>query len=1820
MSKKLALLNTVSNDRLLTKEELSQIDYVNLHAHSTYSLQDAVGQVESHFIETINQGHCGCAITDHGSYASFIDLYNLKENKKGSKRVKKIFESKSIKSHNIVMGSELYIIDDRHVDFLTQAVYDNDRDLIRKTLEKMSKNPKWVAHFDRVDTKSVISINNDEVKSEKDSDLIGKEILRNLDYFSPVELEERIAEFCEKSLRHKSYKYSHITILVKNFVGHQNLCHLTSIGSLPENQYTRPRIKLSDLLKNKDGLIVTTGCFVGMIPHAIHKKTGEENELVELFLKEFGDDFYIEMHVSDISMVWNSQSKEFVPQPEGNPQKVVNDRLLELVNQYGLHDKVYLTQDSHMPKKEDKQIQDIMIINDPRNSSGWHFYNTYSIMSVSEMYEKVRKYYPEYTNDQFINWCFNSLEVMDKCRNVEIDTDFKLKRPDYKNHPSNKPIVPSQDFVSKQGLDIVGEILMEEKIISSFENIQDSLESEKVDREKTILAIEKHKEIDSIIDELFSSNNYFAQKCAHFYRKGDIGTITMVRTSLLSGKFDYKNPELVDTFFKEFNTLQFNGVIPLSDYFMMVENFSYVVRRADEVKGPGRGSAAGCFVSYALDVTDVRPDKYGLLMERFLQKERIGIFYWNHSFLKEAIEDEGSYEAFYQILAKVESLVEEKFKKNYEEEIYYLECNPGVAHYLLKLLKASKGQILKNERNSYICYLLGITDVPAKRIDKSSRSMPDIDYDSSCRDLICDYLLRKHGRDHFAYICSYGAMKIKSAIKDILRVRTINGKLMSPFEVNLITNEVNKVKLSEEDMSEGQLHCFNLILEENSELRNFFEDSPEIKDDVEKMLGTYKSMGIHAAGVIVTEEPITRIVPCTYHTDKGSYITQLAKDEAEQVGLVKLDLLGLQTLEEQRDCARLIRQRHGIDYLAPGKMEQVMDNLPPEVARNYSQAKTVGIFQMNTPIAVTLLRKVKSLTNAIIQNAVFTSLLRPGPMGSGMHLQYVDIINGDIPVSYLHPLLEPILIDTMGTLVYQEQVMRICQDIGGFSKFESDSIRKAMGKKKFDILDKYKSQFVDFAVNSKNVPKEIADEIWNQMAKFAEYGFNKSHAISYSIVSAQSMYFATKYPLEWITSLFSNASKGGSEKDKRNYKTFYREWKDILKTPSISKSKADYEIRDGYIYMPIHTLSKVGYEVAKDLIQLQPFVSFEDFVIKARSIGRLKKDTVEALIYAGCMDEFMPSKKRTQTLLDSDFEKGIESLKVLVDFAKVLFNKSIVFSSLDLIKDRLESGIRVSASEIAKVKEDILVSGIFDVELNIINYRKYLLYKFHCELQHLNIKSALKDVLNKHNINTPDNLALILSKGVNSLIGKYPEIRPDLAPKTKKAKKSNSGQSDFLNPGKMVDSKDVSIDEKKWVSRGPTNGKLDQAFVDMRSVMAINAKKMVLKQLEILKFTTYDFGGTFQEEIQKIQNEKMIRCLTPEAIVEQGNKVLKKAEGNFHLISRLVKKEILDSSTTDILIRERYLRDLIVKGSDVFGWKFKSTVKPLIARETGILPPEKKFSHLFYREFMNIVYKTESIEENYSFQILDILDSEDKKCIQAVLKNTLNLHALNSEKKLSLSMNQIIKLVIAKCVAEKNPLCEIMHSCKPILEIGKNLNDVIGADSGKFIRTFNKLKISETIIKLFSEGVKLFNSGLTPEFKEATESLKSEIELVTLDNSELALLKADLYVFGTVFRPEKKHFLKEFGRDNDSQRVMKVSLNNAEGNINLTVYHAENEMVSRINDKGLVERRKMIDEMKDFTPVIVKAKLQIDLRNFETGLQYSGKGDSGVIFIEDKLN
>ena len=1786
MDKRLALLNKISDSTVLTDEDFAQVDYINLHAHSTYSLQDAVAPVEDHFIETIKQGHCGCCITDHGSYASFADLDVLKNNKSKSKKVAKIFEERNLKKHDVVFGTELYIIDDRHVEPLKKLASEGKEKEIVEVLKSMESNPKWSALFRDSEVLSSGSISDQEVLKDKGDNKLGSKLINHLemDTFAvggPEETIRLVNEFCDKSLKIKSYKYNHITLMAKNYQGHQNICHLTSIGSKPDHFYLRPRIRFSELLANKEGLVVTTGCFIGMIPHAIYAKTGEEKELFEVFRKEFGGDFYVEIHLADLTMEWSSKIKAHYDRGY-NPQKDVNDRLLELVEEYGMQDKVYITQDSHLPTKEHKDIQDILLTNDERNSSGWHFYEAYYIMSVKQMYEKMRKVYPHYTNTQFINWCFNSIEVLKKCKDVEIDTDFKLKKPDYKNHFSVCPLVVSTEHLKSHKLSAVDEILLEEHIIEELNDGSDKWKTDpRIDLAATLAKIEHHKETDTQIEEIFKSDNYFVKKAKRFYQNGDIGTKVFIRTGLLIKKFDFSQQHLLDRFFFELNTIQYNGVLGLSDYFLHFEKFSALGRRARRYKGPGRGSAAGCYLSYTLDITNIRPDRYDLLFERFLQEERIGIVFFEHSAHKAPYKQGADWSAWESIVAEVSGKVDAKFRKNYEEEIYYLECKPQVAHYLLELREKANGEVLENENNSYIAYLLGIAKEPTGRIKKTPPALPDIDYDSSYRDLICEYLLKKHGEDHFAYICNYQTMKLKSSISDVLRVRNLdNGRPVSLDEVKIITSEVEKIKLSEEDNDKGQIHCMDIIIKESPFLNKFFGDNPKIRDCVETFLGTYKTMGIHAAGVIICNQPITRCAPCRFDVERGAYVTQLAKDHAERIGLVKKDLLGLIACEQIERCADFILENHGVDFMEQGKDEWIMLNLPDPIKNRLIDADTTGIFQQNTPTAVSFFKRIHQIDDIMNFSALANALLRPGPMGSGMHLKVADILNGRIPVTYIHPLVEPILKDTYGALVYQEQVMKICQVMGGLTALEADNVRKAMGKKKFSELAKYEEKFVGYAMKGNSVPEAIAREMWEQMKSFAEYGFNKSHAVSYAGVSCIQLYFYEQYKLEWIASLLSVASSQTGEKAKKDYKLFYSKWNEFISNPSVNQSKADYQIRAGRIYMPLHILAKVGLEVARDIVSMQPFNSFKDFVMKSKAVGRGSKTVIEAIVYSGCADEFTPKKGVIKKKLQDHDMSVLEDVKLLLDYARV-FGKTFDISGTEEIQECIDNDMYISEELLQNYANEVFESGLFDVELTEVKFRKYLLNKFFTEYQPVALSKKFRDVLDEQNLHTPQNVAKILMDGTTKFFDEFPLVGEALVTKKGTFPKLIEGYS-----------------EKSFV----------EAQESCNEFMQLSTNRMILRQLEYLKFTTYDFSGVFSQEIKKIEEDKKLSVRTLEEVETDYNEILRVAEWQNSQLTNLVQKPLADDSFIDVLVREKYLAEVYHSYTANFGWQSKGIAQSTTVKDLSVLDPKKKFAHLFYRRFLSRFIKPVPCEDQtFGVAISTPMSKEEIDSIRAYTQGQTNLMTVSATNRIIVGMDDIQDIIMLKMIHTKNPICGIFSKNKTILAMAQELQEDLQKD--KFLGSaIEKLQISEQMELLMTEGVRLMCSGLNPEKDSVLitkiEELKECIESFGITKYLKNLMEDGVYVFGTVFRPEKKKFLKDIGKGNYQRRAMNVFLSDKSGQLPLRVDYVEKEFLTPVSIYNKNEKTPLVDAFADFTPVIVKAKININLRDFSCDLNY----------------
>lgn len=384
--------------------------------------------------------------------------------------------------------------------------------------------------------------------------------------------------------RTKEHKYNHVTVLVKNEKGYQNLCRLTALSSLPDHFYSRPRISTKELFDYKEGLIVTSGCFIGMIPQAIHKGTGKEEELLLEFKKEFGEDFYIEIHLGDLSWNWDKGSRTHI-NTGLNPLDKVNRRLIELAREHNIQ--AYLTQDAHMPKKEHHLIQNIVIGNSPSGKDGWHFKESYYQMTVEEMHQKKNDAAPYITDEEFLELCQNSLGVLMKCEDLSLKMRLTLPRVNHEEHP----------------------VWGDERIESKFQALKLYF-----------------KDIDPRAYELFELAE--TDKSLKLALKIIVKNSKKKRIKSHSpGDSALLNPEYRERLIDEIKTIQFNGVIKLIDYFLPIEDVvSNCITKIGGTKSFGRGSGAGSLFTYLLDLTMVDPILYNLTFSRFMISERIGRF------------------------------------------------------------------------------------------------------------------------------------------------------------------------------------------------------------------------------------------------------------------------------------------------------------------------------------------------------------------------------------------------------------------------------------------------------------------------------------------------------------------------------------------------------------------------------------------------------------------------------------------------------------------------------------------------------------------------------------------------------------------------------------------------------------------------------------------------------------------------------------------------------------------------------------------------------------------------------------------------------------------------------------------------------------------------------------------------------------------------------------------------------------------------------------------------------------------------------------------
>ncbi|MGQ9666848.1 MAG: DNA polymerase III subunit alpha, partial [Anaerolineae bacterium] len=519
---------------------------------------------------------------------------------------------------------------------------------------------------------------------------------------------------------------------------------------------------------------------------------------------------------------------------------------------------------------------------------------------------------------------------------------------------------------------------------------------------------------------------------------------------------------------------------------------------------------------------------------------------------------------------------------------------------------------------SIVAYALGITKLDPLRhglvferfLNPGRITMPDIDLDfpDDRRAEMIQYTIEKYGRDHVAQIITFGTLGARAAIRDVGRAMDIDLS---------VVNQIAKL------VPEGPKVHIDKALQESEELRQRYESDPKIRellDAARSVEGLARHASTHAAGVIISDKPLVHYTPLHRPTSDSSDTqcptTQFPMEILESIGLLKVDFLGLATLTLMRRACELIEQNHGIQL--------DLDTIPVADEKAFellSSGEVTGVFQVES---AGMRRVLTNMRPTKFEHIVATvALYRPGPM------EYIDTyirrMHGEEEVTYKHPLLEPILGETYGIIVYQEQIIRILTDLAGYTASEADLLRRAVGKKKEDVLVKHRELFIEGCKRHGGIDADVADAIYSDILYFARYGFNKAHAADYAVITCQTAYLKAHYPVEYMTALLT-VERHNTEKVGMLVGECRRMGISIL-PPDINKSQADFTIESNAIRFGLSAIKNVG-EGAVELILREretggPFKDLADFCRRV-DLRQLNKRVLECLIKAGALDCFGP--------------------------------------------------------------------------------------------------------------------------------------------------------------------------------------------------------------------------------------------------------------------------------------------------------------------------------------------------------------------------------------------------------------------------------------------------------------------------------------------------------------------------------------------------------------------------------------------------------------------
>lgn len=609
---------------------------------------------------------------------------------------------------------------------------------------------------------------------------------------------------------------------------------------------------------------------------------------------------------------------------------------------------------------------------------------------------------------------------------------------------------------------------------------------------------------------------------------------------------------------------------------------------------------------------------------------------------------------------------------------------------------------------SLVAYLLNITEVdPLKYnllferfLNKDRISMPDIDIDfeNDKRDLIIEYLKNKYGKDRVCQIVTIQSLKAKQSIRDIGRCYNQSNKLIDNITSYLINDKLSLLQ------SYSRLPSFQQTILDDVDYQKIFKLALKIE-------GIPRQLGIHAAGVILNDEPIINGLPLIYNKDMMSNVTQYEMDYLEDQGFLKMDLLALTNLSTIHLILNLIKKNKGIDL----KFTDIPIDEPGIYSKLINKGLTMGLFQiesdgMNEAIKLIKPHCFKDIVDTI---AVF----RPGAMESiSLFAKRKNEVenNPNYKIFYYSDDLKDILSETYGIIVYQEQIMQITQKVANFSLSQADIFRRAISKKKMGLFDKYKNDFISGAINN-GYDKKIANEIFDLLEKFAGYGFNKSHSVSYSMITTRMAYLKLKYPQEFYVALLQTTNNSNDTK----FKKFVSEINTLnikIKLPNINVSEKIFVVEDNNMVMPLTSIKGITSDTVNKILferkQNGPFSSLTSFMVRTNGYV-INKTQVEKLIKSGCFDIFTSNRQSMLDKLDICIQYAFVKSKQqqslpYKDKEDIVFDSNTYEDKAQKIADECELlGIPISDNpviyqkNIAKSKyKDIALSYIDDIKLN----------------------------------------------------------------------------------------------------------------------------------------------------------------------------------------------------------------------------------------------------------------------------------------------------------------------------------------------------------------------------------------------------------------------------------------------------------------------------------------------------------------------------------------